>query len=219
MRKLYHYWFSPFSRKIRILLAEKGMEFEPVLELTWNRRREFLVLNPAGTVPVLEEDGKIYAGAYAITEYLEEISPGFLGDTTDNRAEIRRLVEWFDVKFNEEVTSLIITEKVMKHFLKRGTPDTAILRHAAHNIKLHLKYIEYLADRRNWLGGDDFSLADISAAAHISCVDYLGHVPWEDFEKAKEWYARVKSRPSLRPLLKDTIAGLPAAAHYKNLDF
>lgn len=198
------------------------MEFEPVLELTWNRRRDFLVLNPAGTVPVLaEEDGKIYAGIYAITEYLEEIqpSPDLLGDTTGKRAEIRRLVEWFDVKFNEEVTSLIITEKVMKHFLKRGTPDTAILRHAAHNIKLHLKYIEYLADRRNWLGGDDFSLADISAAAHLSCMDYLGHVPWEDFDKAKEWYARVKSRPSLRPLLKDTIAGLPAAPHYKNLDF
>ena len=222
MRRLYHYWFCPFSRKMRVALKEKGLDVKLELELPWTRRHDFLVLNPAGTVPVLvEEDGTAICGTYALMEYLEESvpAPALLGETSQDKAETRRLVDWFDHKFYEEVTSLIVTEKVMKRFLRLGTPEAANIRYAAHNIKHHLKYIEYLTDRRNWLAGDEFSYADISAAAHLSCVDYLGDVPWQDFEGAKNWYARVKSRPSFRPLLKDLIAGLAPSPHYRDLDF
>ncbi|MBL4802933.1 MAG: glutathione S-transferase family protein [Emcibacter sp.] len=222
MNKLYHYWFSPCSRAIRILLMEKGIEFEMVLELPWTRRHDFLVLNPAGTVPVLMlDDGPILTGSYAIREYLEETCTDdpLLGNTPEERAEVRRLTDWFDVKFNEEVTSLLITEKVLKRFLKLGVTEASNIRCAASNIKQHLKYIEYLAERRNWLGGDNISYADIAAAAHLSCIDYLGDVPWDNFSGAKDWYARIKSRPSFRPLLQDLIAGLPPVPHYKNLDF
>jgi len=204
------------------MLAEKGLEFDLKLELTWNRRHDFMVLNPAGTLPVLvEEKGHVFAGPYSISEYLHEKYPDIdlLGQSKKDRAETRRLTEWFDVKFNHEVTELLVTEKILKGFLKRGMPDAAFIRAGAQNIKHHLKYIEYLADRRNWLAGDQFSMADISAAAHLSCVDYLGDIPWADFKIAKEWYARVKSRPSVQPLLKDTIAGLKPADHYRNLDF
>jgi len=222
MNKLYHYWFSPFSRAIRVALMEKDIEFELILELPWARRHEFLALNPAANVPVMVlESGAILSGSYAIREYLEDINPAvsLLGNTPLERAEVRRLIDWFDVKFNEEVTALLITEKVMKRFLKLGVPEASNIRCAATNIKQHLKYIEYLAERRNWLGGGDISYADITAAAHLSTLDYLGDVPWDDFKEAKEWYARIKSRPSFRPLLKDLIAGLPPVAHYKNLDF
>lgn len=203
-------------------LMEKEIEFELVLELPWARRRDFLALNPAGTVPVLAQpNGPTLSGSYSIREYFEETHPEhpLLGTTAEERAEVRRLTDWFDVKFNEEVTSLLITEKVMKRFLKLGVPEASNIRCAAINIKQHLKYIEYLAERRNWLGGSEISYADITAAAHLSCIDYLGDVPWDNYLGAKDWYARIKSRPSFRPLLKDLIAGLPPVPHYKNLDF
>ncbi len=222
MNKLYHYWFSPFSRAIRIALKEKNEDYGLVLELPWTRRHEFMALNPAATVPVMVlDDGLVLSGSYAIREYFEETSPQtlLLGKTPYERAEIRRLIDWFDVKFNEEVTTLFITEKILKRFLKLGVPEASNIRCAAINIKQHLKYIEYLAERRNWLGGDNISYADITAAAHISCIDYLGDIPWQDYKGAKDWYARIKSRPSFRPLLTDIIAGLPPVAHYKNLDF
>ncbi|MCF8473106.1 MAG: glutathione S-transferase family protein [Emcibacter sp.] len=222
MTKLYHYWFSPFSRAIRIALMEKNIEFELILELPWARRHDFLALNPAGTVPVMRLDNElIISSSYAISEFLEEThpEPRLLGNGPEERAEIRRLIDWFDVKFNEEVTSLLITEKIMKRFLKLGVPEASNIRCATINLKQHLRYIEYLAERRNWLGGDEISYADITAAAHLSCLDYLGDVPWDDFSGAKDWYARIKSRPSFRPLLKDLIAGLPPVPHYKNLDF
>ena len=222
MRTLYHSWFCPYSRKVRIVLAEKGLNAELKVEKTWERRRDFLALNPAGTVPVLvEEDGLVVADNHAVTEYLEEAYPerNLMGETPQMRAEVRRLLWWFDAKFYREVTNYVVTEKVMKRFLRLGEPDSEALRVAAHNVRIHLDYIAYLADRRDWLAGDRMTLADIAAAAHLSAADYLGAVPWDANERAKGWYMRIKSRPSMRPILKDFVAGLRPPDHYADLDF
>lgn len=222
MRKLYHNWFCPYSRKARITLAEKSLDAELVLEKTWERRRDFLVMNPAGTTPVLvEPEGGIIADNQAISEYLEEAYPeiDLLGETSAMRIEVRRLTWWFDFKFYREVTHYIVNEKVMKRFLRLGEPDSEALRAAAYNIRIHLDYIAYLADRRDWLAGDRMTLADIAAAAHLSVADYLGAVPWDASPSAKVWYMRMKSRPSMRPILKDFVAGLRPPAHYANPDF
>ncbi len=222
MRKLYHNWFCPFSRAVRILLAEKGLELNLVHEKVWERRPEFLALNPAATTPVLvEPDGQVLAGIYAVSEYLEEVFPesDMMGSTAKSRAETRRLVSWFHEKFHGEVTHHLITEKVMKRFLAMGEPDSHALRCAANNIRYHLDYICYLNDRREWLSGDNFTLADIAAAAHLSCADYFDSISWDRHEDAKNWYMRVKSRPSMRAILKDRIAGLAPPKHYSLLDF
>jgi glutathione S-transferase len=221
MRTLYHTWLNPFSRKVRVVLKEKGLDFALRVENEWERRDAFLALNPAGEVPVLDDDGAIVADSGAICEYLEEChpEPRLIGSDPASRAEVRRLVAWFDVKFHAEVTSHLISEKVMKRFLGLGSPDSSAIRAAQTNLGYHLEYIAYLADRRKWLGGERFSLADIAAAAHISVADYLGDVHWQVSEPAKDWYARVKSRPSFRPLLADFIPGAPPPRHYADLDF
>ncbi len=222
MRTLYHGWLSPFSRKVRIVLGEKGLEFDLVVEKDWERRREFLMLNPAGTVPVLvEADGAVFSDTNAICEYLDETHAlGTLaGSDARERAEVRRLVAWFDQKFYREVTNNLVGEKLYKRFMGMGTPDSGAIRAGHANLGAHLEYVAWLCDRRTWLAGPTFGLADVAAAAQISCVDYLGDIPWNDFAGAKDWYARVKSRPSFRPLLADYIPGLPPPKHYANLDF
>lgn len=222
MRLLYHLWLSPQCRKVRVALHEKKLEFDPRVEKTWTRRPEFLALNPSGEVPVLvEPDGTVMADSGAICEYLDEVfpDPPLIGGDPGMRAEVRRLVNWFDLKFNAEVTENLTGERVMKRFLGLGQPDSGAIRAGLHNIAFHLDYIGYLTDRRRWLAGADFSLADIAAAAHLSCVDYVGDVPWPSHEPAKQWYARVKSRPSFRPLLADRIPGLRPPGHYGDLDF
>ena len=222
MRTLYHVWLNPFSRKVRIMLAEKKLDFAMEVEPVWERRTEFLALNPAGEVPVLvEPDNTVLSDSAAICEYLEEQSPepNLMGGKPYEKAEVRRLVAWFDRKFHQEVTDMLVNEKVMKRFLGLGEPDSRILRAAQQNIHTHLDYITFLTDRRHWLAGEVMTLADIAAAAHLSALDYLGDVPWSDYKSAKHWYARIKSRPSLRPILSDTIPGLPAPKHYANLDF
>jgi len=222
MRALFHLWLHPFSRKVRIVLSEKGLPYELKLEKVWERRTEFLALNPAGDVPVLvEEDGTTLANSSVICEYLEEVYPqiNLLGPDPVQKAETRRLVGWFDVKFNREVTENLVGEKLMKRFLKLGEPHGPSIRAGHANIHYHLDYIGFLTEKRNWLAGNDFSLADIAAAAHISAVDYIGDVPWDDHHAARDWYARVKSRPSFKPLLEERIPGFIPAGHYENVDF
>jgi len=222
MRLLYHLWLSPFSRKVRLVLGEKKLDVTLKVEKVWERREGFLALNPAGAVPVLvEDDGAILAESMAISEYLDEThpEPPLLGRSPAMRAETRRLTAWFDLKFHAEVTTNLVDEKIMKRFLGLGEPDSGAIRAGNKNIHYHLDYIGYLTEQRRWIAGDELSMADLAAAAHLSCVDYLGDVPWDDHPPAKDWYARIKSRPSFRSLLGDHIPGAPPPKHYADLDF
>lgn len=222
MRTLFHLWLHPFSRKVRIALREKDLEFELKIEKVWERRTEFLALNPAGDVPVLiESDGTTLANSAVICEYIEEVYPetNLLGHDPVQRAETRRLISWFDMKFNREVTDNLVGEKMMKQVLRLGEPHGPSIRAGHANIHYHLDYIGFLMEKRNWLAGDHFSLADIAAASHLSTIDYMGDVPWEEHQAAREWYAKVKSRPSFKPILEDKVPGFAPARDYENVDF
>lgn len=226
MRQLYHLPISPACRKVRLVMAEKGLDFELVEERDWERRDEFLMLNPAGEVPVLVvEEGEPVSGATPIAEYLEETAPDvkLLPEEPLARAEVRRLVDWFDRKFAAEVSDGLIFEKVTRRFLSAadggGAPDMIVVRAALHNLRYHLDYICYLMEERNWLAGEALTLADLTAAAHLSCLDYVGDVPWAQYQGAKDWYVRIKSRPGFRGILADHVAGMPPPKLYANLDF
>ena len=224
MRTLYQLWLSPFCRKVRLVLEEKGLACELRVEKTWQRRPEFLALNPAAEVPVLvERNGAVIIDSQPICEYLEDTAPDpaldLLGADAAARAETRRLVNWFDVKFYNEVTANLLEEKINKRFMGMGEPNSQVIRAGHRNIGTHLDYIAFLTERRRWLAGERITLADFAAAAHLSCLDYLGDVSWSDHAGARDWYGRIKSRPSFRPLLADHIAGLPPPKHYADLDF
>lgn len=230
MLTLFHHPLSPVSRYVRLILGEYGMEARLIEERFWERREEFLLLNPAGEIPVLVEDGQPpVPGASIIAEYIEETLPPsqdttrLLPSKTAQRVEVRRLAGWFNNKFHDEVSAPLVLERVFKRYMRReqggGSPDTEALRAARHNIRYHLAYLGWLVRTRDWIAGDQLSLADLAAAAHLSAADYLGEVPWSEDEAAKHWYARVKSRPSFRPLLAESLAGLPPAEHYADLDF
>jgi glutathione S-transferase len=229
MLTLFHQSLCPRSRYVRLIFGEYGIAVRLVEERFWERREEFLALNPAGELPVLVTEGQPpVAGATVIAEYVEETHPQsgqdrLLPDLAGRRVEVRRLANWFNEKFYTEVSGPLVTERAFKRYMTQeqggGPPDTDALRAARHNIRYHLAYIGWLVRTRDWLAGDRMSLADLSAAAHLSAADYLGEVPWNEDEATKNWYARVKSRPSFRAILADTLAGLPPSKSYADLDF
>ena len=222
MRILYHLPLSPYSRKVRLALGEKRLPFELKVERVWERRPDYLALNPAGGVPMLvEETGLAIPDSWVICEYLEEAYPDtpLLGRTLAERVVVRRLVVWFDEKFGNEVTRNLLNEKVMKRISGRGNPDGGALRAGYANIRFHLSYIDWLAETRQWMAGNTLSLADFAAAAHLSCLDFIDDVAWDTAPAAKDWYARIKSRPCFRTLLQDRVSGMTPPAHYADLDF
>ncbi len=221
MYRLYHYPLSPFSRKVRLVLAEKGIEVELVEERYWEKRPDFLRMNPSGKVPVLKADKLTLAESGAICEYLDEIhpEPALFPTDIEKRAEVRRLASWFDDKFYREVTMNLLGERLLKKVMGGGYPESKNVKAGSKSIRYHLKYMTYLLDRRRWLAGDRLSMADFSAAAQISCLDYISDVDWNSHELVKDWYAKIKSRPAFRSLLADQLPGFPQPAHYADLDF
>ncbi len=223
MRTLYHYMLCPFSRKVRLVMGEKRLDFDVENERFWERRADFLAMNPAGQVPVFVDlNGTVIPDSSAICEYLEEAYPErlLIGNGVAHRAEVRRLAAWFDGKFASEVSLPLLFEKTLRRFMREAGPtNSQAIRQAKSMINYHLDYISWLIDRRKWLAGDELSLADLAAAAHLSVIDYLGDVPWDNHEVAKDWYMRIKSRPSFRPILQDRLGGLTPSEHYQSLDF
>jgi glutathione S-transferase len=222
MRVLYHMPLSPYARKVRLVLSEMRLPFELRLEKVWERRPEYLEMNAAGTVPTMVEDnGLVVPDSTVICEYLDEAYPdsSLMGRTLAERIEVRRLAAWFDGKFAAEVTDNLYGEKHLRRLTGRGNPDPSAIRTGYAAIRYHLDYVGWLSENRKWLAGSMLSLADFAAAAHLSTLDFLGEVDWSASPPAKEWYARMKSRPSFRGVLTDRVPGVAPVPHYADLDF
>lgn len=239
MYRLYHYTLCPMSRAVRIAMMEKSVPFTAIVEQYWEKRDNFLRINKSGSVPFLAKKASndqsqdpsnnqhvLLSGINAILEYLEDKFdniPLIFGDP-EQRAEIRKMCDWFNIKFYNEVLGYVLTEKVIAFFKTKDFPDTTILGIASQNLSAHLDYIGYLIGNNGWIASKKFSIADVVAAAHISVLDYLGMIGWQkmnDGSKAniRDWYSIIKSRPSFRTILQDSVGGFVPPAHYRELDF
>ena len=205
------------------MLGEKGVGYDLVRERPWEERDEFLDMNPAGQVPVMTDASRkiLLIDSMAICEYLEETvdKAGMINGSAQNRAEIRRLVAWFDNQFYASVTGPLLGERMMKRLVTRESPDSKTLREAMKAAIKHLDYTDYLLGHHNWIGGTTMSLADLAAAAQISVADYLGGIDWKNHEETARWYAGMKSRPSFRPLLSERMEGIAPPTHYDDVNF
>lgn len=221
MWRLLQFPLCPFSRKVRFTLAVKGVTVELVRALPWEKSPELMALNPAGQTPALDLDGVAMADSTAICDYFEESvsRTPLLNGTPEERAETRRMTAWFDHKFYAEVTVPLLSERMYKRLYLRQPPDGAALRSAARAAEMHLDYLDWLLERRRWLSGSAFGLADIAAAAQLSVADYLSGLQWDGHEPSRIWYSALKSRPTFRPLLGERMEGLAPPEHYDKLDF
>ncbi|MDR1334923.1 MAG: glutathione S-transferase family protein [Holosporaceae bacterium] len=222
MRILYHYPLCAFCRIIRIYLHEKSLEYEAIQEMPWKRNNKFSEFHMRSDIPALVDDATLLEGWYAIVEHLEQThrAHSILGSSQKEKAEARRIMAMFNGMFFCEVGKDVVFEKVIKkHTENKSSPDSSKIRNSIAAMKQYMNYITWQMDRRNWLAGNDFSLADIAAAAQISCIDYLGSVKWDEYPQVKCWYVRIKSRPSFRSILGDRIPGIAPVSYYSELDF
>ncbi len=225
MRSLLGQAFDPQTRFVRLALAEKGLSARFVETRPGDEDAEVARLNPARTLPILIDEpptgGEIaVAPVEAIAEYLEEAygEIPLLPATSAGRAETRRLRHWYLEKFDREATALIARPRILGGRGRRwGDPEP--IRDFSAAIVWHLDYLGFLLERRRWIAGDRMSLADLAAAASLSVNDYFGLIPWSDFPEAKDWYARMKSRPAMRQILADRLDGAAPPAHYADPDF
>ena len=224
MRRLYHWTFDPQARLVRLVLAEKGLGVSLVPSPPHAPHSDVsrLAVGASGVAFVHRANEARYVaiGGQAICEYLEEAGEGarLLPRLPEDRAEARRIWRLVDDGLAEAGTSLL-AERVAIAQDRSHTPDSRLLRHGAHALRSRLTLFNHLAELRPFLAGRTLTLGDLALAAHLSCFDYFNDVPWTLAPDLRDWYARMKSRPSFRTLLSDQIDGTRPAPHYADLDF
>jgi glutathione S-transferase len=223
--KLVYYNFCPFSRSLRIALIEKKIPFSLDIINPWESQQDEVIVSPASNIPAIYDeidDHKFpIMSALAGYEYLEDAyhDISLYGDDVLIRAEIRRIIAWMDQDFFTNTTSKLIEQKIINRSLKSKSPNSKAIIDAFESLPYYLEYVDFLTGKRKWLAGDEFSMADIVAGSHISIIDYLGDVDWKNYPNLKEWYTKLKSRPSFRETLADRIGTIRPSESYGNLDF
>jgi glutathione S-transferase len=209
--ELLHHPGCPHSRFIRLALHEYHFSVDLVIERVWERRNDFLILNPAGTLPVLLVDGQPpIPDASIIAEYLVESlgddirATRLLPHNPIERIEVRRQMSWFNEKFFVEVSRPLTEERYRRlmpiNFGGDASPDYQVIRKAREGVRNYLEYIDRSVHQSGWLAGDRISYADLAAAAHLSVTGGISEVMWAELPAARTWYGRLQARPSVRAL-------------------
>ena len=207
MITLYHYYLCSSSRYIRLILEEHKISYQTQLENYWKPQNDFLELNPAGHLPVLvNEENFPVIGANACVEYIKdlELRSNFFVENYKEKAEINRLVHWFEVIFKKEVFDPIIYEKVYSRIVENITPNSENIRAALQNLDFHIQYFNYVLNSKKYFIKDEVTCLDFLAGANFSVLDYLGLLNFNSYHNIKEWYFKIKSRPSFKKLFEET---------------
>ena len=227
---LYHYPICPFCRKIRFMLALNDVKNCSLrIENFWEKREKFCNINPTGEVPFFavqqtefdEKRSVLIWGQNSIMEYLRRKYPVdtlIFGDI-EEQANINKYNEWFDTKFYNDAVKPLLEERVYVFYKKKRMANTEVIKLARLNCEQHLRFIERILRKRDYIATNEFSLADLSCACHISSLDYLGEIDWSSHEILKNWYIIIKSKPAFRDILYDIIPDIRPASWYRELDY
>ncbi len=219
MNKLFHYFLCPSSRFIRIILIEKKIDFDLFIENFSDPTEDYLFKNPAGFFPVLNTSfNENIVGSLVIVEYLQNLMLPPTLMIKKNENEIRRLLFWFETNFKNEIIIPLLKEKVFKRFEKNSVPSSHVIRTARSNLKYHMQYFNYLIKEHDFFVDDNLSYVDLFYGASLTVLDYIDELNFFEFEKLKNLYSIVKSRPSFKKILADRIIGVNPHSDYLKLD-
>ncbi|MBI4525042.1 MAG: glutathione S-transferase family protein [Deltaproteobacteria bacterium] len=196
MIKLYHYPLSTNSRKVRIALIEKGLEFERInIDLSKKEQKnpDYLKIHPFGQVPALDDEGFIVYDSTIINEYLEDEYPypPLLPGDSEGRARARLMEDFRDNHFNPHFIEIIHETR----YKPENQRDQKVIDQAVAQIVKCFDRIEKELEGREYLAGA-FSLADIAFMANFELMERFNIPVDSKYKNARAWIERLKARPS-----------------------
>ena len=199
MIRLYDYPDCPFCQKVRIVLAEKDLEYERVhvdLHKGEQKSPEFLKLNPYGKVPVLIDEDVVVYDSTIIDEYLDEEypNPPLMPEDSAGRARVRQLEDFCDNSFMPPAG--FVLAEIHKPEAER---EAERLRRYQAEIGRVLGRLEAALDGKPFLVGE-FSLADVAFAPRVMILGQLGVEVDPRLHNVAAWIGRLRERPSVRAL-------------------
>ena len=200
--KLYDLPPSPNARRVRIFIAEKGLEIPTVaidIGKGENRQPDYLAKNSLGRMPVLElDDGTCIAESHAICRYLEEIhpEPPLMGRDPVERA----LVEMWNRRMELEILLPTISVFIHTHEMWKGVlPQIAEWGEVCRkNALTRLAWLDGEIAGREFIANDSYTVADITAQCALVLGKAVGVRPGEELRNVNAWFDRVAARPTAR---------------------
>jgi glutathione S-transferase len=200
--KLYDLPASPNARRVRIFIAEKGLEIPTIaVDMTKgeNKRPDYLEKNSLGKMPLLElDDGTCIAESGAICRYLEEIHPEpiLMGRTPVARAQ----VEMWNRRMELEILLPLINVFAHTHEMWQGVHTQVaewgeICRETA---LARLAWLDTEISGRDFIVNDDYTVADITAQCALVLGKAVGVRVPQELDNVNAWFARVAARPTAR---------------------
>ena len=219
--RLYSYPASPNTRRIAIYLREKGIEppwEEIVVDLTQGEQMtaDFLRMNPAGKVPVLETDDGIHiTQSLPIVEYLEELypEPAMIGSSPSERARVRSLERFVDMEIMG--TMGIMAQQRMPLYVDRFGDSEAVIAYARRRQLLALQQLEQMVAGNTFVAGDRPTIADCTLFAIYEFAFLVDSELTPEFPGLYQWHQRFSMRPSVqyRAVESDGMDRLKASEH------
>ena len=197
---------SPFVRKVRVALGEKGVDYEHVPVMPFAQTPEYFAISPLGKVPCYEDQGTAIPDSSVIIDYLEQVHPKpalYPSDPVD-RAKALFLEEYADTKLVEVLLTVFRERFVNKNFFQKE-PDEAVVKEAL-EVKMPpvLDYLEAQLGDKPFLVGGQFSIADIAVTS-----PFVNFAMADETVDAARWarLAEYVQRIHARPVYKAVIEG------------
>jgi len=200
MLKLYDYPDCPFCQKVRVMLAEKDLEYEKIfvdLRKQEQKSPDFLRLNPYGKVPVLVDEEEVIYDSTIINEYLEDEYPlpRLMPEDSQGRARVRLLEDYCDNSFIPPTTMLLA--QLRKADAER---DQQRVEQAREELRRSLYFLRDALGGHEYLVGKEFTLADMAFAPRIMVLGRLGVELEPALAPVQAWIDHIRARPSVRSL-------------------
>jgi glutathione S-transferase len=197
---------SPFARKVRCVLDEKGVPYESRQLMPFPKTPELLAMNPLGQIPILQDGGLLLPDSSVICAYVEKLHPTpavYPSDPTDF-ARTLWLEEYSDTALSTAVGGVFFQRFVRKHIFQQE-PDEAVVQNALENeLPTTLDYLQGELGDRDFLVGDTFTLADVSVCTQLVNLRHAGEdVDAKRWPKLARYLQSSLSRPTLKTLLAE----------------
>lgn len=197
---------SPFVRKVRVFLAEKGLDYDLEMILPFGKQPDWYKdLNPLGRIPAFKDGDLSLADSSVICQYLEDQYPELpplLGNDPEQRAQVRWLEKYADYEIAPLSTFCVFRNRVLKTSMGKASDELAVATTMNEKLPPHFDYLESQLGNKQFFVGESLTLADLAIASQWvnmqhgdECIDA------SRWPKLAQHCERLRSRSSMQTVL------------------
>ncbi len=210
---------SPFVRKLRLFLAEKGLEYQLEIITPFGQPQWYREISPLGRIPALKDDDLSMADSSVICQYLEEKHPELpplYGQNPAQRAQIRWLEKYADYELAPLTTFAVFRNRVLKPIMNQACDEAAVQSALHDKLPTYFDYLETLLGNADYFVANALSMADLAFACQLINLEHGGEqLDSQRWPKLAALLQRIKMRTSVTDILPSeqrTIAKLSSKA-------